>query len=694
MRDAQPWGLDSRLLETAKVITDPVHGDIFITELERRVIDSPPFQRLRRVKQLGNTHLVYPGATHTRFAHSLGSLSVAQELMDAVLDQELGPHPHPRDLFAEWREELGSGAKARQAYSRRVAEATVLARLGALTHDLTHVPFGHTIEDDLGLLVSHDENPDRLAYFWAMFTDDLRRILASDQLALYLRPLILSKYLSKDKDGERLKYSQMVEALGGEPRRAQRLEFVNDIVGNTICADLLDYLKRDHLNAGLPLAVGSRYLAYFYVTPSAGHHYYPARMVLRISRDGRPRADIVTELLKHLRYRYELSERALVHHAKLAADAMMGKALSMWHDSIMADRLVEALGRSKDDPSRLNVGKLQREAEDSQPDVLKAITASVGVLMEKELCDRGDDGLLEWLRDWSAGFGAAEPDGSDRRRAAVYHLTSGLLNRDLFKPIAHVTEVSPGPKVIYRLYSDPNKRRELEQAAAQFAEVDGSWKVLVWIPEPDMRLKLAEVLVDTGHGIRMFVDEESRGDQRGADIYAAHRGLWALSVFVEKSVREDEDKVAAVLAFLSSMLEVRIDAKHPGVAVKPSDAPDVLASRRVVRSRHYAALRGDEHEHELVAMLRPQRASRGAAPAATLSGRETEAREAADALLAARYVLKAPRFAHLRRDVAELYADVLQQSTYSTGSPKDKLRGLFRLVADARLTAEPPSAAV
>ena len=46
---------------------------------------------------------------------------------------------------------------------------------------------------------------------------------------------------------------------------------------------------------------------------------------------------MVTELLKHLRYRYELSERALVHHAKLAADAMLGKAIAMWRDALWVE---------------------------------------------------------------------------------------------------------------------------------------------------------------------------------------------------------------------------------------------------------------------------------------------------------------------------------------------------------------------
>src|SRR5215216_5366015 len=100
MRESQPWDLPSDLLETSKVITDPIHGDIFVTELERRIIDSSAFQRLRRVQQLGTTHLVYPGATHTRFAHSLGTLRVVQDLFDVAWVQRNGHH-RVEDLFTQ-----------------------------------------------------------------------------------------------------------------------------------------------------------------------------------------------------------------------------------------------------------------------------------------------------------------------------------------------------------------------------------------------------------------------------------------------------------------------------------------------------------------------------------------------------------------------------------------------------------------
>src|SRR5439155_20388836 len=181
--------------------------------LGRRVLASAAFQRLRRVRHLGTTHLVYPGATHTRFAHSLGTLCVSQDLVDAVVSQELGPHPKVDDLFAEWKEDGES------LYLRRLAEATVLARLGGLLHDFTHVAYGHTIEDDLGLLVPHDENFDRFEHFWSTLDETTREALEADELDRFLRPLILSKFQAKDRRKRQRSYAEMVEAVGGSVDR-------------------------------------------------------------------------------------------------------------------------------------------------------------------------------------------------------------------------------------------------------------------------------------------------------------------------------------------------------------------------------------------------------------------------------------------------------------------------------------------
>jgi len=93
LRKAKPWDMREDWLKPSKVVTDPIHGDVYLSELERILVDSPPFQRLRRIRQLGMVHLVYPGATHTRFSHALGALRVVQDLLDIILEQRNGRDP-------------------------------------------------------------------------------------------------------------------------------------------------------------------------------------------------------------------------------------------------------------------------------------------------------------------------------------------------------------------------------------------------------------------------------------------------------------------------------------------------------------------------------------------------------------------------------------------------------------------------
>jgi HD superfamily phosphohydrolase len=65
-------------------VRDPIHGVVAVSDAEKAVIDSRVFQRLRRVKQLGFGDLAFPGATHTRHAHSMGAMHVSSRLFDTV----------------------------------------------------------------------------------------------------------------------------------------------------------------------------------------------------------------------------------------------------------------------------------------------------------------------------------------------------------------------------------------------------------------------------------------------------------------------------------------------------------------------------------------------------------------------------------------------------------------------------------
>ena len=68
------------MLEIEKFVRDPIYGFIGLTQSEIKLLTTPFLQRLRRIKQLGNTHLVYPSACHSRFEHSLGVLHIANRM--------------------------------------------------------------------------------------------------------------------------------------------------------------------------------------------------------------------------------------------------------------------------------------------------------------------------------------------------------------------------------------------------------------------------------------------------------------------------------------------------------------------------------------------------------------------------------------------------------------------------------------
>ena len=108
--------------EKKKFIRDSVYGDINLNPFEVRIMDMPQFQRLRRIKQLGLIGLIYPGATHTRFEHSVGTMNLGSKLSEELeLEQD----------------------------------EIELVRASALLHDIGHGPFSHVSEGVLS--VPHEE---------------------------------------------------------------------------------------------------------------------------------------------------------------------------------------------------------------------------------------------------------------------------------------------------------------------------------------------------------------------------------------------------------------------------------------------------------------------------------------------------------------------------------------------------------
>ena len=174
--------MKKRLLE----ITDPIHDFIRLNKTEHQIIDTPVFQRLRRIKQLSGAHLTYPGAQHTRFEHSLGVLHIASMAASSLNSKGLMSTDDIENI-----------------------------RLAALLHDIGHGPFSHLFEEVLQRKKqSHEEIGKQI-------------ILKSE----------IGDIISKSGYDKKLIHNLAV----GQ----SRMQYLNEIVSGALSADMMDYLLRD-----------------------------------------------------------------------------------------------------------------------------------------------------------------------------------------------------------------------------------------------------------------------------------------------------------------------------------------------------------------------------------------------------------------------------------------------------------------
>lgn len=166
------------MLSRFKIFSDPVHG--FVSVPKKLILDligTPEFQRLRRIRQLGLGHLVFPGAEHTRFGHALGAMALMQDALKNL--QEKGTPVSPEEYEA--------------------------AQAVALLHDVGHGPFSHTLEKQLISNYRHEQMSRALiAQLDARFSGALEMALAMFDNA-YERPFF-HQLISSQLDMDRLDY--------------------------------------------------------------------------------------------------------------------------------------------------------------------------------------------------------------------------------------------------------------------------------------------------------------------------------------------------------------------------------------------------------------------------------------------------------------------------------------------------------
>lgn len=194
----------------------PVHGFIPFTDWERDIINHPAFQRLRRIRQLGWTDYVYPGAMHTRFEHSLGVMHIASQLFDAIVRRSSGV------LKSEFGFSPGDLKRDRQ-----------IVRFTALLHDTGHGPFSHAAEDVFptdtrGKHYKHE------AYSTAVIQHVLKEVIEGHKF--------------NEEFG--IKAEEIASLLEGKSTAGGRL-FWRQLIDGQMDADRMDYLLRDSLHTGV-----------------------------------------------------------------------------------------------------------------------------------------------------------------------------------------------------------------------------------------------------------------------------------------------------------------------------------------------------------------------------------------------------------------------------------------------------------
>lgn len=246
------------------VVRIPPETDVPVTPRVRRLIDTAPFRRLASISQLGLVGHVYPGATHTRFEHSLGVYRTALLFLDR----------------------LAGDSRFSAVVDADMAERFIVA---ALLHDVGHWPFCHPIED-IGLesVPSHES-----------------------AAAAQLNDATLKQALREDWG---ITPEEIVHLLSGEPQNAAE-RTVQSMLSGPIDVDKIDYLRRDSLHAGVPYGQNfdAPRLIQSLCMDQAGER-------IAISTKGKTAAEMMVFA------RYVMFSEVYWHHAVRSATAMLQRA--------------------------------------------------------------------------------------------------------------------------------------------------------------------------------------------------------------------------------------------------------------------------------------------------------------------------------------------------------------------------------
>ena len=263
------------LNQAGSLVRIPPSDGVPLSPRVRRILDSAPMRRLASISQLGMVSLIYPGATHSRFEHSLGVYHNALRLL-ARFDGD--------ETFAAM-------------VDTKMADAFVLA---ALVHDIGHWPYCHPIEDmRLDAMPKHES-----------------------RVALWLATSDMADAIDQDWNCDANDVTELLDPSSDEPA----VRFLASCLSGPIDVDKLDYLQRDSLHAGVPY--GRNFDADRLISSMC---VQPATKRLAVGEKGRTAAEMMVFA------RYVMFSEVYWHHAVRSATAMLQRAVFLLQHRIDLD---------------------------------------------------------------------------------------------------------------------------------------------------------------------------------------------------------------------------------------------------------------------------------------------------------------------------------------------------------------------
>ncbi len=438
-------GLDAR----SSLVRIPPELDVPLTPRVRRLVDSRVFRRLSRVSQLGFVRLVYPGATHSRFEHSLGVYRVALLILKRLAHDE------------------------RFATLVRPEEAEILI-LAALLHDVGHFPFCHLLEDlKLPGLIPHEEAA--ASYLLGELAPTIRADWNVD-------PADVCAVLSKSPPTRRPDDSDAEFS-----RRSTVFRLLASVLSGPIDVDKTDYLLRDSCAAGVPY----------------GKNYDVERLIgsvclnergdgIAISTKGKTAAELMVFA------RYVMFSEVYWHHASRSATVMFQRAVDLIAQDVPTERLIADFRRLSDAEIAAYLLRLTRplnststpqtaDAANSANAADFAATAQFASTAQFPVDASLDAADFDDFTDFNNETAPLSP--VDARRRDARRLLLGLFGpeRRLFKRVRQFS-VMEEPALYPRLAGRPYS--ELREISERFATAHGvPGRLLVDAPPVDKEVE-------------------------------------------------------------------------------------------------------------------------------------------------------------------------------------------------------------